>query len=98
MPLDPHAVAVMLLLVAAFALFASEKLPIETTGLVVLVLLAAGFQLFPYERGGSRVAATEFFLGFGHQALIAICGLMILGRGLVVTGALEPMSDRKSVV
>jgi len=92
MPLEAHAIAVMLLLVVAFALFASEKLPIETTSLVVLVALTAGFQLFPLERGGSRVAATDFFFGFGHEALVAICGLMILGRGLVVTGALEPVS------
>jgi hypothetical protein len=31
------------------------------------------------------------FSGFGHPALITICALMIMGRGLVVTGALEPM-------
>ena len=90
--LEPHAIAVMLLLVGAFALFASEKLPIETTSLLVLVLLTAGFQLVPFERGGSRVTATDFFFGFGHEALVAICGLMILGRGLAVTGALEPAS------
>ena len=92
MPLELHAVAVLALLVAAFVLFASEKLPIETTSLLVLVALAAGFQLFPYERGGSRLQATDFFQGFGHEALVAICGLMILGRGLAVTGALEPAS------
>ncbi len=92
MPLEAHAVAVLALLVAAFVLFASEKLPVETTSLLVLVALAAGFELFPYERGGSRLQATDFFQGFGHEALVAICGLMILGRGLAVTGALEPAS------
>ena len=30
------------------------------------------------------------FAGFGHYALITICALMIMGRGLVGTGALEP--------
>ncbi len=30
------------------------------------------------------------FEGFGHPALITICALMIMGRGLVVTGALDP--------
>jgi di/tricarboxylate transporter len=92
LPLEAHAVAVLALLVAAFVLFASEKLPVETTSLLVLVALAAGFELFPYERGGSRLQATDFFQGFGHEALVAICGLMILGRGLAVTGALEPAS------
>jgi di/tricarboxylate transporter len=32
----------------------------------------------------------RFFAGFGHPALMAICGLMVLGHGLVVTGALQP--------
>ncbi len=90
--LEPHALATLLLAAAAFALFARERVPIETTSLGVLVLLTAGFQLFPYARDGVSVRPTDFFLGFGHEALVAICGLMILGRGLVVTGALDPAS------
>ncbi|HEY9052317.1 MAG TPA: SLC13 family permease, partial [Gammaproteobacteria bacterium] len=34
----------------------------------------------------------EFFSGFGHEALIAICSLMILGKGIETTGALKPMT------
>jgi len=90
--LEAHAVAVLVLTVAAFAMFALERLPIETTSLLVLVLLAAGFEVFPYEHAGVRIAPVDFFFGFGHEALVAICALMILGRGLVVTGALEPAS------
>ncbi len=90
MTLEPHALAVLALTAAAFGLFASEKLPIATTSLLVLVLIAAGFQIFPYERGGVPVSPTSFFFGFGHEALVAIASLMVLGRGLVVTGALEP--------
>ena len=92
MTLEPHAIAVLALLAGAFVLFATEKLPIETTSLLVLALLAAGFQALPFERAGVRVAPTDFFFGFGHEALVAICSLMILGRGLVVTGALDPVS------
>lgn len=90
MTLEPHAIAVLALTAVSFVLFASEKLSIATTSLLVLVLIAAGFQLFPYERDGSAVSPTSFFFGFGHEALVAIASLMILGRGLVVTGALEP--------
>ena len=71
-----------------FALFAAEVVAIETTSLLVLVALAFGFQLFPF----AAVSPTDFFFGFGHEALVAICALMVLGRGLVVTGALEPAS------
>lgn len=92
MTLDPHAIAVLLLTGCAFAVFAREKLPLETASLGVLVLLTAGFQLFPYEGADGPVHAVDFFRGFGHEALVAICALMVLGRGLVVTGALEPAS------
>jgi di/tricarboxylate transporter len=84
--LDAHAIAVLALTVVAFALFASERLSIEAISFGVLVALTAGFQAFPHP----AVVATDFFFGFGHEALVAICGLMILGRGLAVTGALEP--------
>jgi len=86
--LELHALAVLALTAGAFALFASEKLAIETTSLLVLAALVLGFTLFPFK----QLAPTSFFLGFGHEALVAICALMILGRGLVVTGALEPAS------
>jgi len=92
MTLDPHAFAVLALTVAAFALFASDKLPIETTSLAVLVLLTIGFQVFPYAGPGPRISPVDFFFGFGHEALVAICALMVLGRGIAVTGALEPVS------
>jgi di/tricarboxylate transporter len=88
--LEGHAIAVLALTAAAFVLFATEKLPIESTSLLILVLLTVGFQLFPFAGAQGTVVATDFFLGFGHEALVAICGLMLLGRGLVVTGALEP--------
>jgi len=92
MVLDAHALAVLALTGFAFALFASDKVSIETISLLVLVLLAVGFQIFPYSRDGEVVPPGMFFFGFGHQALIAICSLMVLGHGLVVTGALEPVS------
>jgi len=88
--LGPHALAVLALTAGAFALFASEVVAIETTALLVLVALAAGFQLFPFEGAAGALSPTDFFFGFGHEALVAICALMVLGRGLVVTGALEP--------
>jgi di/tricarboxylate transporter len=37
-PLEPHAIAVLALTVFAFAMFALERLPIETTSLLVLML------------------------------------------------------------
>lgn len=73
-------------------LFSRSSVAIQTTSLLVLVALTAGFYLFPYERAGVPLRPTDFYLGFGHEALVTIASLMILGRGLVVTGALEPVA------
>jgi len=89
--LNPHAIAVMLLTLLAFFLFTKEKFPIETSSLIILVVLTVGFTLFPYIENKETLHALEFFSGFGHEALIAVCALMIIGQGLVRTGALEPV-------
>ncbi|MGB5486666.1 MAG: SLC13 family permease, partial [Lysobacterales bacterium] len=86
-----HALAVMIMIVIALVLFTRENIPMETTSLVVLVVLAIGFQLFPFESDGQRLAPSDFFLGFGNRALIAVSALMIVGQGLISTGALEPI-------
>ena len=52
--------------------------------------LALGLQLFPYSGGHGRLEVRDLFHGFGHEALIAVCSLMILGKGLETTGALQP--------
>ncbi len=89
---DPHGIAVMALVVIALAMFASGRIPLETSSLVILGLLVLGFELFPYSVDGVTLHPTEFFYGFGHEALIAVCALMILGRGLESTGALQPVA------
>ncbi|MGY6629901.1 MAG: SLC13 family permease [Wenzhouxiangella sp.] len=87
-----HALGVLLLVVFALIMFSRDRIPLETSSLVVLVILAVGFQLFPYTGpDGRTLSTTEFFLGFGHQALVAVCALMILGQGLIRSGALEPV-------
>ncbi len=90
--LNAHAIAVLALTVVAFVLFTVERIPIPVTGLMVIAALALGFHLFPFEDGGVRLGPQQIFSGFGHEALVAICCLMILGRALMVTGALEPLA------
>ncbi|MEE4297211.1 MAG: SLC13 family permease [Wenzhouxiangella sp.] len=89
---NPHAVAVLLLVLLALVLFSRDRIPLETSSLVVLALLTLGFELFPFESAAGReLSAVDFFQGFGHQALIAVSALMILGHGLIRSGALEPV-------
>lgn len=88
---DEHGIAVLLLIPVALFLFTRERIPLETSSLAVLAVLAAGFEIFPYARDGAQLHAVDFFKGFGHEALVAVCALMIAGQGLVRTGALEPV-------
>jgi len=88
---DDHALAVLALTAVALFLFTRERIPLETSSLIVLVLLTVGFEWFPYQDAAGRLHTVDFFSGFGHEALVAVCGLMIVGHGLVRTGALEPV-------
>ena len=88
---NTHALAVMILIFVALILFTREAIPLQTTSLVVLVTITVGFTVFPFEVDGRVLHASDFFLGFGHKALIAVCGLMLVGQGLIRTGALEPV-------
>ena len=82
----------MVLTVLALVLFMREKVPLETSSLLVLAVIAVGFELFPFTNAsGKQLHAVDFFSGFGHEALIAVCALMIVGQGLIRTGALEPL-------
>lgn len=88
---DPHAIAILLLTLVALFLFTRESIPLETSSLLVIAALAVGFELFPYGPKGNDFHTMDLFSGFGHEALIAVCALMIAGQALVRTGALEPI-------
>jgi len=93
LPLPPnhHASAVLILAVLALWLFTRKNLTLETASFMILISLAIGFELFPFQLEGKALHAVDFFHGFGHEALVAVCALMIAGQGLVRTGALEPV-------
>jgi di/tricarboxylate transporter len=92
MHLDPHAIWSLALTVAALILFTRDRIPLETSSLLVIVALAISFTIYPYTReNGTSLDPVSFFSGFGHEALIAVCGLMVVGYGIVRTGALDPV-------
>ena len=98
-PPDPHGIAIMLLAVVALFLFSRDRIPMETSALVILAVLIVGFELFPYVSPTGRTLTTANFLaGFGNNALITIMALLICTRGLVATGALQPVADRLAKV
>ena len=89
---DAHGVAVLILTVIALILFTRDRIPLESSSLAILIILLAGFQLFPYQRGDLELGPADFFAGFGNEALIAICALMMVGKALETTGALQPLA------
>ena len=90
---DAHGIAVLLLTVVALYLFTRDNIALESSSLAILIILIAGFQLFPYVKDGEVVVGpVHFFAGFGNEALIAICALMMVGKALETTGALQPLA------
>ena len=91
--LDAHGIAVLVLTVVALFLFTRDRIPLESSSLTILIILIAGFALFPYERDGEiLLKPVDFFAGFGSEALVAICALMMVGKALETTGALQPLA------
>jgi di/tricarboxylate transporter len=88
--LTPHAAAAILLVVATFYGFASGRVRVEIVALLTIGAIALGLYFWPLPGSVPKDGLELAFSGFGHHALITICALMILGRGLVVTGALNP--------
>ena len=90
---DAHGLAVLALTVIALFLFTRDNIALESSSLAILILLIAGFALFPYETaGGLPLGPVQFFAGFGNEALVAICALMMVGKALETTGALQPLA------
>jgi di/tricarboxylate transporter len=84
-----HALAVIVLIGLALYMFSKDHWPLQTTGFGVLLVLALGFYVFPYP--GIRTA--DFFANFGNEALVTVCALLILVKGLEATGALQPLTS-----
>ncbi len=89
---DAHGLAVVVLIVVALILFTRDKLPLESSSLAVIVVLVLGFHLFPYPVNGEALDPAQFLLGFGNEALVAICSLIVIGKALETTGALRPVA------
>ena len=91
--LNAHGIAVLVLTVVALFLFTRDRIPLESSSLAILIVLVAGFYRFPFERDGEvLLKPADFFAGFGNEALVAICALMMVGKALETTGALQPLA------
>jgi di/tricarboxylate transporter len=87
---SPHAAGAILLTVLMFYGFVRGRVSVEIISLLTISAIALGLYFFPLPGQSPTDGLKLAFEGFGHYALITICALMIMGRGLVTTGALDP--------
>nr|WP_276591703.1 SLC13 family permease [Sphingomicrobium nitratireducens] len=80
----------MLVAVGMFVAFASNRFRVEIVSLMTIGAIALMLYLVPLPGTAPKDGLEIAFGGFGHTALITISALMVMGRGLVVTGALQP--------
>ena len=77
---------VMLIVVFAVFIFATELLRVDVAALLIMTLLG----LLIFVPGLEELLTTDvLFSGFSSNAVISIIGVMILGGGLDKTGAME---------
>jgi len=85
--------ATFALIAGAIVLYATERFPLEQTSLALLAALLLLFHFAPLELPGEilgqRLDARRLLAGFADPALIAVLALMVIGHGLIRTGALD---------
>lgn len=90
--------AVFAIALAAIVSYAVERYRLESTSIGTLVSLLLLFQLWPLEGdAGVALDARRLLSGFADPALIALLSLMVVGQGMIRTGALEGLIRRVPV-
>jgi len=79
------------IVVGAIIAYAYDKIPLEISSIATVALLLFVFELAPlYNEDGSRtISGRDLLMGFADPALITIMALLVVGQGLVQTGALN---------
>jgi di/tricarboxylate transporter len=87
---------VLAVIAAAIVAYSVEDFPIEITSLVTMGSLLIFFNIFELEApDGTLLLSTRTLVaGFAEPALIAIIALLVVGQGLVQTGALDGAANK----
>lgn len=90
MALELHALWAISITLGALVLFSREKIPIEYSCAAVLTVVVIAFEIFPVP-GPAPLRGAKFLEGFGNEALITICLLLVLAKAVEISGALRPI-------
>jgi di/tricarboxylate transporter len=88
-----QAAAAMLLCLVALYLFAQNRIPLQASCIAILLALLLGSYFSPIEYNGNILQPGFFLAGFSNEALLAICFLLILARGVEISGVLGPVGS-----
>lgn len=83
------------LAVTLLTMYVTQWLSLEISSLVVLTVLLLFFQIFPLTGtyDVNLLNAEVLLGGFSNSALIAVMALLVVGEGIVRTGALESLGS-----
>ncbi len=88
MSLTPHAIAAIALTIGSLALMSRDAFRLEYSCVAILIVMVTGFEVFPVPvENGLRGA--QFLAAFGNEALITICLLLVLAKGVEASGTLR---------
>lgn len=87
--------ASLALTVVAIAAFAHPRIPLELTSVAIVATLLALFYIVPLEVGPDEepLGIVGLLEGFANPAIIAVIALLVIGQGMVRTGALDVVSQ-----
>jgi len=88
--LDTVSIWIALISVLALVAYASNRFTLQSVSLTLIAALAVLYSLAP---NPGELSVSSAFSGFASEALITIVALMVLGKSLIVTGALQPVAN-----
>jgi len=79
------------IVLGAIVAYAYDRIPLEISSIATVALLLALFELMPLvdADGAPLITLRDLLQGFADPALITIMALLVVGQGLVQTGALN---------
>ena len=93
LPMGLHIWVALIVAALAMVSYSLERIQIELTSLILIGFLLLWFSVFPPGPPGAPLVSTADILkGFANPSLIAVLALIVMGQGLVRTGALTDLT------
>nr|WP_272212582.1 hypothetical protein [Marinicella sp. W31]MDC2878496.1 hypothetical protein [Marinicella sp. W31] len=90
-----HLIATLAIIAGTIVLYSLDRFPVEGISIGAIACLLVLFGTLPYTpANGSGVSVDALLSGFASPALITVLALLIVGKGLFATDALEGVTNR----